>query len=332
MRQQLQNVFQEHRASILGEAGAAFGIPTEGFKPLGSFESAVFEFQRSDQAYILKITHQSHRTADQIAAELHWTGFLAQAGMPVPRPEKTVTGDVICEIQAAETRFYAYAFTKAPGRYLNQGEFSDDIIQAWGATLGRMHRLTKEYRPEQNVDCRPHWHEEDSLDFRRFVSLEQVVIHARAQTHLDYLRTLPVDRESYGLCHCDLHQGNFYVDSGQIYPFDFDDAGYHWFAFDITIPLFYAMRSNKIGDGSRQFAARFIGNFLEGYTRENYLQPGWLLRLPGFLKLRELQLYCLLSAEPAERFSPWAADFMDGRRERIEQDLPVTDLDFSRLV
>ena len=54
-----------------------------------------------------------------------------------------------------------------------------------------------------------------------------------------WLDSLPKDDDCYGLIHADIHQGNFFVDENDnITIFDFDDCHYHWFAYDLAVPLF----------------------------------------------------------------------------------------------
>ena len=51
--------------------------------------------------------------------------------------------------------------------------------------------------------------------------------------------------------------------------------------------------------------------------------------LGDFLKFREYILYMIIFKEDIAESDPWCKRFMEGRKERIEQDIPVIDLDFS---
>ena len=111
--------------------------------------------------------------------------------------------------------------------------------------------------------------------------------------------------------------------------FDFDDCQYTWFADDIAVALFYAVPHDGRSARARDTAREFLGHFLAGYRSENDLDPRWLARIPLFLKRREMDLYIVIHrsidlANPGA----WAASFLDGRREKIENDVPYVDIDF----
>ena len=52
--------------------------------------------------------------------------------------------------------------------------------------------------------------------------------------------------------------------------------------------------------------------------------------IPDFLKLREIELYIILWLEQAFDINDWCQRFFNGRKERIENDIPVIDIDFTR--
>ena len=53
------------------EAAERFSLEPTSLKMLNGFENVVMEASRNGTPYILRISHGSHRTADQIHAELH---------------------------------------------------------------------------------------------------------------------------------------------------------------------------------------------------------------------------------------------------------------------
>jgi Ser/Thr protein kinase RdoA (MazF antagonist) len=142
---------------------------------------------------------------------------------------------------------------------------------------------------------------------------------------------LPKDDDSYGLIHQDVHGGNFFVDdNGDIMLFDFDDCVYGWYVYDIAMVVFYMVTNHPDPVG---LATAFWPHFWRGYQQENDLDPAWLAEMPAFFKLREVDLYGIIhrSFDVENVTDEWAAQFMDGRRQRIEQDNPYIDIDFTRL-
>ena len=122
----------------------------------------------------------------------------------------------------------------------------------------------------------------------------------------------------------------FVDEHNQITMFDFDDCAYSWFINDIAIVLFYISMWQP---GSPEFARDFLTAFFRGYRQENTLDVRWLAEIPHFLKLREIDLYGVIYRDfDVENIdNRWVANYMNGRRERIENGVPFIDFDFSTL-
>lgn len=61
----------------------------------------------------------------------------------------------------------------------------------------------------------------------------------------------------------------------------------------IAIVLYHALQTVS-DDNVREregFAIVFLRSFLNGYTRENRLEPKWLLKIPFFLTFRQIYSY-----------------------------------------
>lgn len=323
-----------YREDILDEAARRYGVKQDDFHKQGSFESQVFEFQRNGRGYILKLTHSLHRTPELVEGELDWVRHLEDYGVSVCRPVPSKAGKMIEVIDGAsiaalgDDYFIAYVFEKAPGQITGRTDWSDEMITAWGRTLGRMHRATREYRPARESIRRFHWDDDPGLN--RFDCLApQPKILDRWQEIFGRLRSFPVDDDGYGLIHSDLHQGNFLLSDGVLHVFDCDDCHYGWLGFDIMIPLFYVMRDSEVNPDDIDYARRYLDRFLSGYRSETDIDGVWIRRIPDFMKLRELDLYTVLVAENAANVNGWCRRFMTGRRDRIENGVPVIDVDFS---
>ena len=194
-----------------------------------------------------------------------------------------------------------------------------------------MHALSKRYVPLNPAWQRPHWDDAIMLDVERHLPASEAVIVERFRTLMSYLEALPRDRESYGLVHFDAHGGNLFIDdTGGITLFDFDDCNYSWFANDIAIVLFYKIVNRADAAALTQ---EFMSYFLQGYRRENWLDPAWLKEIPHFLKLREIDLYAIIhrSFDVHNLDDPWCARYMRGRRSRIEDGIPYVDFGFESL-
>lgn len=335
MDQQTEQTFADNEQKVLTDAADRYGIAPGSLKRLGSFESFVFEYSRNGEEYILRVTPGDHRQPSQISGELEWINYLADNGVSVCRALPSVNGSLI-EVVALDTidsnpdAFYSVvSFARAPGRLATKDDVSDELFVNWGQTIGRMHALTKKFQPSDPSFTRHMWHEDEDLQADRHLPASQTRVLSKHTELMEYLHSLPTDINAFGLVHEDLHHGNFFVENGNLTVFDFDDCQHHWFAADLAMPLFYVMRSKVFSDRSVEFAYHFFSRLLEGYNRENSLDRFWFQQIPYFLKLRELILYIILYAEKAFELNEWCREFFDGRRERIENDVPVLDMDFS---
>lgn len=326
-----EQIFSDNSEYILKEAAGRYGISCENLKRLGSFESFVYEYEKENKVYILKITHSIHRTAALIQGELEWVNYLAADEVAVTRVVHSINKRLFERIEVDSSFFLVYSFEKAPGQSARGMKWSKSLIENWGQTLGRMHRLTKSFIPSQPEFRRFQWYEDYTMDIDKYIPSTQPRVLEKCRRLKEDLYTLPTDGDAYGLIHCDLQHGNFFIDDGQITVFDFDDCQYHWFAFDIAIPLFYVLRHKSIDSKDAVFARNFMSSFLDGYRRENKIEKFWLERIPLFLKVREMQLYIILLAENAGNLNDWCRRFMNGRRESIENESPIIDLDFTNL-
>jgi Ser/Thr protein kinase RdoA (MazF antagonist) len=167
----------------------------------------------------------------------------------------------------------------------------EEYFHNWGQILGQMHALTKQYHPESDFIKRPEWFD---LHKSRLAMTSQLPdrlhrVQAQIQFLLDELKSLPKDRDSYGLIHGDFNDGNFTVDytNGDISAFDFDDSCYFWFMYEIASAWEGGIgRTTSRGLTERKaFMERYMDQVMEGYNHENWLSVEWLERLPLFTKL-----------------------------------------------
>ena len=92
------------------------------------------------------------------------------------------------------------------------------------------------------------------------------------------------------MVHCDLHRGNFFVENGEITAFDFDDACYQWFSYDIVAPM--NSINNNIDEGVFNLEKeKALDLFLSGYKTENTLEKIWIDRIQIFDKYRAVLIY-----------------------------------------
>lgn len=271
----------------------------EGVEPqlISAVENFVYGFPAQGRDLILRLTHSSHRTAERVKGELDWIRYLHENGASVCRPVPSARQRLVEVIPAGDTCFIATVFERVAGERARQDDpavWNAALFREWGRTIGRMHALTQRYTVPDPAIKRPEWYEEDLIvnACRYLPDSESEALAAMEECEV-WLRGLPRGPDTYGLIHTDIHHGNFHLHEGRITVFDFDDCTYHWFAFDLAIPLYYSLLWIPRGEVSRRerLARALFTHLIEGYEEEHRLDAFWLRQIPGFLRFRDLELY-----------------------------------------
>ncbi|RSK27674.1 hypothetical protein EJF36_12760 [Bacillus sp. HMF5848] len=332
MESLVEKLFNE---SLIYDACDKFGIGIIEFVKLGDFENYVFEIKTESQSYILRLTHSTHRVEEQVLAELEWINYLQAAGVKTPRAFHSIQNNLTEQLAVEDSYFTACLFEKAKGHKVNRKDpaiWNNTTFFNWGKLIGKMHALTKAYDSSLSKVKRPHWDEDDLLEFEQYIPAEgNNLVIKNSHHHLEKISLLPKNRNNYGLIHTDLHAGNFFVDNEDIIAFDFDDCSYQWFASDIAIPLYYSVLPIQSTEERHAFASDFLKCFLDGYRTENSLDPQWILLIPDFMKLREMVLYSVLHKKltPTELAEPGMQRWVRELKQNIEQAKTIVNIDFS---
>ncbi|MEP6894888.1 MAG: phosphotransferase [Chloroflexota bacterium] len=350
-----QQIIARYNDSILEQARQRYGISSEHVSLLDSVENFVYEFERDNTGYILRIGHTFRKSEALIRGEVDWINYLASNGVSVARAIPSVDGNLVEVIEDGYGgQFLATAFIRAAGLPPWQAGWTSERFERYGQLIGEMHTLAVTYQPQAGWQ-RPAWDDASLKFIELYLPAEEVHSHQAYQSVIEHIYSLPKDKNSYGLIHQDAHQNNFFMDAdGKLTLFDFDDCAYSWFINDIAIVLFYiSMDAEELGfPSAAAFTQQFMTHFLRGYRQAYTLDSSWLKEMPAFLKLRELELYAVVhrdfdihavehwSLESFKRiagFDPtsgndmWIANFMRNRKMNIEQGLPFIDFDFESL-
>ena len=197
------------------------------------------------------------------------------------------------------------------------GQYASTVIRAWGAVMGRMHSLTKEFPRRDGL---PGWDEESARLMNR---CKRPAVADKWRELRSYLTTLPTDAECYGLVHNDLHSMNVIACGDTVTAIDFDDACYHWFACDVAIAMQAVLWTTTNGVESNMPRWRQVYRaFMNGYREENDLDPKWEEEIPTFLAYRRLLLYSVFE-NVWTRPGAWQRNRLAVWREGILSDTPV---------
>lgn len=287
--------------------------------------NAVYPFKYAGELRFLRFAPLCEKPADDILAELDWISFLRASGYPCLAP---VLSKQSRQLEIVETPWGVYAataFTAVPGKSLESFPMTEELIQGWGKSLGRLHRLSRGFQPagKRRPSYRQHLQWMD--DMLQALPGEEL---ARQELTLvsEWLDSLPQDSESFGLIHYDFETDNVFHDpvTGAYHAIDFDDAVYHWLMMDVTVSLM-----SYADETSAEELGRAMPAFVAGYRTEHRLDDIWLERMPGFRRYLRLYGYLriLYAAHEPVADQP---DWMERLRGRLDALLKRRSADFGK--
>jgi len=318
--------------NILNTAREHYAIAADNIRLLDGFESFIYEFDRDDGQFILRIGHSDRRSPDLIRGEVDWINYLAAGDVTVARAVLSQTGNLVEAIEDNHGgQFLCTSFVKALGGPAGNEQINEHLFRNYGRLLGKMHALAKTYQPSATAWTRYAWDDHLNNTPDRQLPQSEKFIRQKYQSVFEHLQSLPRETEGYGMIHQDAHLGNLFVDKDYTLTlFDFDDCVYGHFIYDISMVLFYVVMWDK--DDMTGFTKRFMPTFLQGYREYNRLDSRWLTELPYFLKLREIDLFAAILYTMGENpDDEWGRNYMNGRRAKIENDVPYIEYDWDLL-
>jgi Ser/Thr protein kinase RdoA (MazF antagonist) len=278
--------------------------------------NAVYWCKNQGNTFFLRFVSDEEKSMKKILAELEFLRYLRDSGYPA---EDTILSKAGNELEVVNTpwgTYYVVAFKEVSGKQIGQVPFTDEIIFGWGKALGKLHKLSSEYKPVNNK--RNDWKE--TIDW-----MEEVLsnfpneITARNELYMlkDYFLKLPVTKEDFGLIHYDFEADNvFYDEITKTYnSIDFDDSMYHWYAMDIE----QALDSLK-EDMSEEQVEPSINQFINGYRSEYNISDDILELLPAFRRYANLYGYVRVLRSIEEKWNN-EPEWMVNLRTRLEDGL-----------
>lgn len=209
-------------------------------------ENAVYAAVLPRGPAALRLHRRGYQSAAAIRSELIWAEGLAEAGLPVPRPVRSLNGDLVEELPngrlASAVEWVAGLPLGAAGRPLDGGpEDQTRMFHRIGALMADIHAATDTLTlPEGFI--RPVWDANGLLGpdplWGRFWAnpalseTESALLHTAREVAAAHLATLTPGADC-GLIHADLMRENILIDGGTIRLIDFDDSGFGFRLYDL---------------------------------------------------------------------------------------------------
>ena len=218
-------------------------------------------------------------------------------------------------------------FTKAPGRTIKREEITEEFIYSFGKEIGKLHALTKKYKPKY---LRHQWFDENYIDIgRRNLKKEDLAIIGKMEEIISKLRKADNSIDSHGLIHADLHFGNIFVTKDSMTFFDWDDSSYQPFINDFAVIAFDMVAYTQLNDLERaKKVNKFLIPLFKGYEEENNLNKEWFNYFHLFMKYREAVMFIMIKAAGEKvSDSPFGQRYLNGRLEKIMNDVPFLNME-----
>lgn len=300
---------------------------TEGeFVPINDgFHNTVF----SNGNLIFRVSPSSRRNLEDIMNELAFILGLSKNGVPVSLPVKSTRKQWV---EPVGSHHFVVAFEKAQGSSIdvtNRKVWNKELFFKWGVVMGRMHSAGKKIEVK-----RPSWtvHQPDLLNL--FPKINSETIAVKYKQLLNQLRNFPLTPDLIGHIHNDFHQGNLFVNEGELTVFDFDDSAYHWFAYDLATSFYHAYwQAASFTPENTEFSMEFWEHLLRGYQEEHKLSKEMIQQIPIFLKIREVFLYTLfLEKWDLKNLQDWQSYTLTNLKNNIESEKPYSDVNFTEMI
>lgn len=214
-----------------------WGIRTTSIQLLKRHKHFVYSIEAIDGSYILRLDYDNSVSLDLLNSQLYFANYLHQKNLTVPRQLVSKNSNLIEKIYINEICYLASIQKKIKYPQITHSDFQNKkTVEALGNTLGILHQVSKEYCPPQQFrTCPKHTEKLDNAikDNTNQAILDQV------NSAKQRLHEIPINKDTYGLIHSDLHPGNLLLKDGKIAILDFDLCCYAWYIYDLAIPLIY---------------------------------------------------------------------------------------------
>ncbi len=306
----------------------AFGIDAVKLELLQHGDNTTFRVTTDGtEHYVLRIHRAGQRTPTEISSEMTWLDFLSQEGFVVPKPMKTLKGDLltVAETEGVPESRACVLFHWLDGRFIDDGLTPNHLMKV-GTFMARLHESNARFLPPHgfargrldNLCGKPRGISEghtrsltdNTEDQAKAIELVTTFASpedgARVKKLIGMIRKAQLElghsSDTFGLIHGDFHQENYFFHQGQVRAIDFDDCGYGHYLYDLAVTLF-----NIDGHENKSELKKSL---LEGYCSVRPLSKEHEAYLDVFTYLRELQmmLWVIEMREHPEFRDTWEED------------------------
>lgn len=286
------------------------------FKQYRISANAVYPFRMDGGVCLLRFSPAAEKSLESLVAELGFINYLRSRGYPALEPVPTRNGELIVRHDTPWGLYHASVFRRVPGRELGEVSLDQEVLHAYGASLGHLHELSREY-PLPEIK---RWSHTVVLAWiGKILGETSAPETAFAELALlgRFFANLPKGANNYGLVHFDFELDNVFYDAatGTCHAIDFDDAMYHWYMMDVVQAL-DSLENDAGIEGDALQAAREA--FLAGYRSWSPLDDDSLRQAPAFQRFANLYGYARVLRAVQEKWKH-EPEWLVGLRARLDE-------------
>jgi amicoumacin kinase len=263
---------------------------------------------------VIRLTPLTQRTADEIQAELNWMVEVRKFKILTPNLIKSHRGSLFETVTLENQIFHCVVMEKIDAVRTESDSLDENIILLWSDALARLHLNAPKLKPGAG---RAEWNR-DAIFQQTLAELPNCPDSTKKLFSDLCLFLEDYPKENYGLIHGDLHEGNFFYKDGQLIIFDFDDCAYHWFIYDLTIPIMSIYKTFD-GDSHKTKREEFINLFLENYFKYVPRSKNFKSDFKKFIQFRCLLVHIWLIG--IRRHREFSERMQSAFEKAIEEDL-----------
>ena len=286
--------------------------------------NAVYPFLWQGNMQFLRLSPVSEKMENNLKGELEFLCYLQNRSYPAVVPVVSNSGELVVTLDSIWGKYYASVFKGVDGISIENTDYNDHILFAYGKALGQLHMLSTEYSPQNRK-----WTYRDALLWIGKI-LEEYHAPNQMLAELDEVQQalgkLPQTGDTFGLIHYDFEPDNVFWDENNqcCIAIDFEDGMYHFFLADLEQAL-EALLENIPADG--QSIAK--NTFLQGYQSVKTLEPNYAEKLKLMRRFCNLYSYARLIRCVAEEYSS-EPDWMVRLREKLHRKIELLESGVAR--
>ncbi|MCU0536778.1 MAG: phosphotransferase [Hydrococcus sp. Prado102] len=296
-------------AEIARSALTYYDVPNARLTFLGQSQNTTFRVETpTGNKFLLRFhvgiesasdgSHDVWRKSSVIESELLWLSAIARdTELAVPQPVQNCSGKWVTSFASEDLgTFISCSLLRwVEGEHL-EGEPTAQQIRQLGKLMAQLHQHSSCWslpsgfsRPTHDVEqLKSATSQLGVLVQNGTISKDDYQVFQKASTQVqEFIPNLQKTRDTWGIIHADLHQGNYVLYGEEVRPIDFSRCGFGFYLYDI---------GESVGD----IDASLRLNFFEGYTSVRALPADYQNIVEAFFVGATVENFAFHSTNPQE--------------------------------